>query len=105
MTRDAILSIVLDAVSGANQLRGPGDQLPVSPDARLFGRGSPLDSIGLVTLLLDVEEGLAGAGLRVTLTDDRAMSQARSPFRSVPALVDYIDMLAKEVPCPTGGES
>lgn len=96
MTRDAILEVVLEALRSANTLRDPGDQLDVSPDARIFGRGSALDSMGLVTLLLDIEEALRAAGLGLTLTDDRAMSQARSPFRSVPALVDYIDQLARE---------
>jgi hypothetical protein len=97
VNREAIQEVVLEAMRAANLVRAPGDQLAVSPDARLFGRGSPLDSMGLVTLLLDVEEALQAAGLPILLTDDRAMSQARSPFRSVPALVEYIAQT-------TGGE-
>lgn len=101
LTRDAIQERVLDALRAANQLREPGDELEVSPTARLFGRGSPLDSMGLVTLLLDIEEAFRADGVPLTLTDDRAMSQARSPFRSVPALVDYIGQLtATEGECP-----
>jgi acyl carrier protein len=99
VTRDAVQEIVLATMRAANQLRDANDQLDVSPEARLFGRGSPLDSMGLVTLLLDIEEALRAAGLPVTLTTDRAMSQARSPFRSVPALVEYIVQVSGEEPC------
>ncbi len=96
MDRDAIQDVVLEAVRNANLARDPSEQLEVSAAAPLFGRGSPLDSLGLVGLLIDVEEGLHAAGVTVTLNDDRAMSQTRSPFRSVPALVDYISGLVTE---------
>jgi len=97
---DRILAIVLDVLRQTNLARDPAEQLDVSPTARLFGRGSPLDSMGLVTLLLDLEEALRANGMAMTLTDDRAMSQTRSPFRSVPALVDYIVNLLEEAACP-----
>ena len=105
MTRDAALAIVIEAMRTANLARDAGDQLEVSPAARIFGRGSPLDSMGLVTLLLDIEEGLHAAGFELTLTDDRAMSQTRSPFRSVPALVDYIVASSEEGRCRAADES
>ena len=95
-----IESIILDAIRNANLARDPSEQLEVSPTARLFGRGSPLDSLALVALLIDVEEGLRAAGSSVALSDDRAMSQTRSPFRSVPALVEYISTLLAEQACP-----
>jgi len=103
--KDRIQAIVLEALRVTNLSRDPGAPLEVSPAARIFGRGSPLDSMGLVTLLLDLEEALRSDGLAVTLTDDRAMSQTRSPFRSVPSLVDYITDLVKEGPCPPGDAS
>lgn len=99
LDRDAIQTIILEAMRNANLARDPSEQLDVSPEARIFGRGSPLDSLGLVGLLIDVEDGLHAAGVNVTLNDDRAMSQTRSPFRSVPALVDYISTLAAEQVC------
>jgi acyl carrier protein len=99
MIRAEIEAIVLDAIRVANLSRDPGEQLEVGLSARIFGRGSPLDSMGLVALLLDVEEALRAAGMPLTLTDDRAMSQTRSPFRSVPALVDYVELLCGEGPC------
>jgi acyl carrier protein len=90
MTQEEIRQIVLDAMAAANQAREPHLQLRVEPDAPLFGAGSPLDSLGLDGLLVDLEDALRDRGLDVELSDASAMSQSRSPFRSVTALVDYV---------------
>jgi len=90
MTSDEISDLVLSAIERVNLARKPEARLEIRADARLFGDGSPLDSLGLVSLLIDVEEALLDRGFQVTLSDARAMSQTNSPFRSVPALVDYI---------------
>ena len=81
---------MLTAISSINQARTSEMQLTVAPDAPIFGAGSPLDSLGLVSLLIDIEEALQDRGHEVGLSDEHAMSQSRSPFRSVPALVAYI---------------
>ena len=90
-----VIGVVLHALRTANLARDPDDQLAVSDEAALFGPDSPLDSLGLVALLLDVEEGLADIGVHVVLSDERAMSQKRSPFRSVQSLVAYVGQLAR----------
>ena len=90
MNPSEIQELVLRAIRNINMARKPEAQLEVSTTARLFGGGSPLDSLGLVSLLIDIEEALQDRGHNVTLSDARAMSQARSPFRSVDALVTYI---------------
>jgi len=90
MDATEIKDIVLEALRNANLSRPADDQLRVAEDAVIFGPGSPLDSMGLVGLLIDIEEALQGRGVRVSLSDDRAMSQARSPFRNVPRLVEFI---------------
>lgn len=90
MDQNEIQEVVLRAIRNINMARKPEAQLEASPTARLFGGGSPLDSLGLVSLLIDIEEALQDKGQNVMLSDARAMSQARSPFRSVDALVSYI---------------
>jgi acyl carrier protein len=90
LTEAEIQNLVLQAMQNVNLARKPDAQLEVSPDSPLFGPGSPLDSLGLVSLLIDVEEAMHDRGYPVTLSDARAMSQTQSPFRSVPALVSYI---------------
>jgi acyl carrier protein len=93
---DAIQEVVLQAMRATNQARDAASQLAVAADAPIFGPDSPLDSLGLVGLLLDVEEGLQEVGCDVVLSDERAVSQKRSPFRNVSSLVAYISTLARE---------
>jgi len=90
LNQSEIQELVLRAIRNINMARKPEAQLEAAPTARLFGGGSPLDSLGLVSLLIDIEEALQDRGHNVTLSDARAMSQSRSPFRSVDALVAYI---------------
>lgn len=67
------------------------DQIAFSPETQLFGPGAALDSLGLVSLIVDVETGVSDAfGREVSLTDDTAMSQVVSPFASVESLSNYI---------------
>lgn len=85
-----IQDIILRSIENANKARNPDELIDCSPDAQLYGRGSPLDSFGLVGLLFDIEDELRNEGIEISLSSERAMSQSQSPFRSVPALVAYI---------------
>jgi acyl carrier protein len=93
-----ILQIVFRAMRGANDIRPEGQQLTVSEEAPLFGAHSPLDSLGLVALLIDIEEAFADQGRPIVLSNERALSQRRSPFRDVSSLVAYIESLLAEAP-------
>jgi hypothetical protein len=66
----------------------------------IFGGGSPLDSLGLVNFLADLEAAIADRfGRDVILASDRAMSRSSSPFRDVPALTTYALELLSEQKC------
>jgi acyl carrier protein len=90
VTPAEIENLVLRAITQVNLARKPDARVDVSPGATLFGAGSPLDSLGLVALLIDIEEAFQDRGCPITLSDARAMSLTRSPFRSVATLVAYI---------------
>jgi acyl carrier protein len=96
ITDEAIRDVVLHAMRTLNLARDASSQLTISPQAPIFGNGSALDSLGLLTLLLDIEEDLQHVGCKIRLSDDRAMSQTRSPFGSVGSLVEYIGRVARE---------
>lgn len=96
----------IDALVSA-ALRELGEELgrpelaTVTDDTRLFGAKSPLDSMALVSLIADIEGRLAREFSRtVVLADDRAMSQARSPFRTVGSLRAHIAERLRETPPP-----
>jgi acyl carrier protein len=88
-----IESVIRASIVIVNQSRLPGEQLDLSSCAAIFGHGSPLDSLGLVSLLIEIEDQLAVRGWPISLSDERAMSQKRSPFRDVPSLVAYVETL------------
>lgn len=60
-------------------------------DSLLYGEGGPLDSMALVNLVADIEDALSEEySVSVSLTDEKALSAKRSPFRSVGNLRDAI---------------
>jgi D-alanine--poly(phosphoribitol) ligase subunit 2 len=66
----------------------------VDADTPLFGRNGVLDSLGLVTLVVAVEQAIEDVlGVSVSLADARALSQKASPYRTVGTLADYADSL------------
>jgi acyl carrier protein len=90
-----ILSSLDDVLAMGNDDRSNPAQL--GDDTRLIGRKGVLDSMGLVTLIVDVEQRLEEEhDIVVVLADERAMSQKHSPFRSVGSLADYICQLVEE---------
>ncbi len=93
MTKDDIQQIVFDAIEMANNAREDEDEIPVKADTELYGTNGYLDSMGLVGFLIDIEESFMDRDIQITLSDERAMSQSRSPFRNVESLTDYISTL------------
>lgn len=89
-----VITQILEALEELNQQLPPEQQLPVSSDTPLFGHGRWLDSLGLVNLILIVEERIFNEfGIEITLSDDRAMSQQDGPFRNVQTLTEYVKRL------------
>lgn len=90
LSHDEIESLVLACMQRLNEQREPGQRLAIGPDAPIFSDSSPLDSMGLVTLMMDIEDALADRGLEVSLSDARAMSAKQSPYRTVQTLVEFV---------------
>ena len=91
------IDIVYEAMDEHNLVQSRDSILEKDPKTELFGGNSNLDSLGLVTFIVIVEQKVNDIFKKViTLADERAMSQKRSPFRNVQSLVDYIDQLLKE---------
>ena len=93
LSRSQVTAIVVEAIKDSNELRSPDSQLSENEDAQLFGGEGRLDSMGLVALLMDIEELLLDAGADVSLSSEDAMSRSQSPYRDIRSLVDYIQSL------------
>jgi acyl carrier protein len=95
--RSKIVALVLSSLQNIFLEREMPIPNPLDESITLIGPRSVLDSLGLVTLLIDLEQRLDDEhGLALTLADERALSQKNSPFRTVRSLTDYICGLIEE---------
>jgi acyl carrier protein len=94
---ESITRSLFTVINKFNRGLPPDKQLEKAPGGILFGKGGPLDSLGLVNLIVATEQQIEeDFGIPISLADERAMSQETSPFRTVDRLVNYIALLLKE---------
>ena len=92
-----VLNSIYGAVDDVNLQVDENMRLDKSPDTVLFGRSSKLDSLGLVTLVVAIEQKIQeDFGVTLTIADEKAFSQKSSPFRTVGTLAEYVTSLLKE---------
>ena len=89
--------IVIQALELANLSRSNDTQIPISDTSILFGQNGHLDSMALVALLMDIEDALQEQGIDISLSDEKAMSLTRSPFKDIPSMSQYVhDVIAAQ---------
>jgi acyl carrier protein len=94
---ERILESLYAAIDDVNRERPSDRLLAKAPDTALYGSSSDLDSLGLVNFIVAAEQRIdEGFGRSLVLADDRALAQDPSPFRSVGALADYVEVLLRE---------
>lgn len=94
---ETILSSIYRAIDWINEELPAGRKLVKTPETRLLGPESVLDSMRFVTLIVAIEREIEEAfGVAVRLADERALSMQASPFRSIESLADYIAALIRE---------
>lgn len=97
MTREEINQVVIGTFK---QVLADGEKIfegDPTADTMIMGPESPFDSVDLVTFIVALEQALEDDwGKSVILADDRAMSQAESPFKSIGSISNYIELLIKE---------
>ena len=94
-TREAELTdIILEALETVTKQSGKPWTGALSPDTRLYGYGSDIDSMALVVLLIELEERVSKRyGVPISLTDEQAMAREPSPFSTVGRLVVHLACL------------
>lgn len=86
-----VLEVIYAALRALNEERGPDEQFDINAYTSLFGADSALDSLSLVSVIVDLETMVSDEfGHTISLTDDRAMSREPVPFTDVTALKTYI---------------
>lgn len=85
-----LLSAVIDAVTTIR----PDAAAAVSEQTRLVGDGALLDSVGLVSLLINLEQRLDNTvDLASSFMANASVAEEEHPFRTVGALAEHIHQL------------
>jgi len=96
MTKEKIIEIVINQVKSLVDTLPDGQKFDVTRETVLYGENSNVDSLSLVSIIVDLETVFGSEyGLEISLSDDRAMSSPVSPFNSVQNMADYIYELVK----------
>ncbi len=89
MDEETALGIVLSCLREAMEQLGTTGE--TGRDTVIVGQGAVLDSIGVVSLIVDIEQRLEMEhSISVTLASERAMSQRSSPFRTAGLLAEHV---------------
>lgn len=51
-----IIALVSEAIQEVNEMRDPNQQIPTAPETLLSGEGGVLDSLGIASLIVAVEQ-------------------------------------------------
>ncbi len=90
--RDDIVAVIYAAIDELNSQSVNGFQIQKSLETPLLTKGSGLDSLAFVNLIVAVEGQLETTlGLSVVLVDEDSMSLQEAPFRTVGSLVNYVE--------------
>ncbi len=91
-----ITSTIMNCVTQLNKQLAVGDRLGTSPDTILMGDGGTLDSLGLITLFVNIEQELASRhGLSCPLLDTATSEENPDEMRTIGQLVEWIIHNAK----------
>jgi acyl carrier protein len=98
INRGDIANIVISTIQEvALESKTPLPPWPLEEDTELLGPRAVLDSMGLVTLIVVLEQKIEEAyRILLALATEQAMSQENIPFQDVRSLTDHICSLLEE---------
>ncbi len=95
--RNKILKGIYVAIDEVNEQLPEDQNLEKSLETVLLGSSGKLESINLVNLLVAIEENIEETfGIPISITDERAVSEKNSPFRTVETLCNFVLNLLDE---------
>ena len=93
--KEEIIELIYSVIDTINESEDV--KLEKSPETPIYGDKGNLDSFGFVNLVTSVEEAIDEEfNATISIADERAMSQKKSPFRTISTLADYIQILINE---------
>lgn len=90
LTANEALDAIYKTIDEVNRQLPGGSALAKSPLTVLIGEGGSLDSLGLITLLVGIEDALQSRGIQLAVLDEDALAEAGGPYRTVGSLRDWM---------------
>ncbi len=88
--KDQVRTLVYEVIDELNE-QFPDRPIEKSDATRLFGLDGVVDSLGLVHLIVGVEQAVNDRfGAAVALASEKAISMEHSPFQTVGRLIDFV---------------
>lgn len=89
--KDKVFEIIAEAIAELNEELEYDELENVTADTPIFGGESGIDSLSLVSLVVEVEGNVNDAfDANVTLADEKAMSSRNSPYRNVASFTEFV---------------
>jgi acyl carrier protein len=88
-----IEEVIIKSIDFLNQERNSGEHIVFSDETPLFHQDSNVDSLTLVSLIMEIEMNLSDSGIDISLTDDENMGKMDEPFKTIGSLKTYIKLL------------
>ena len=91
INKEIATNLIFEGIKDYNTQVNKKNQLPISIELELFSENGVLDSLGLVNLIMSIEEQFEDyLDTSIVIADEKAMSQKNSPFQSVQSMADYL---------------
>jgi hypothetical protein len=91
MEREQALRILYETIDVVNQQLPPARRLRKAPETVIVGVSGSLDSLGIVSFIVTLEEKAGEVvGAPVVLLDEAMLVAEDSPFRSVATLTSHL---------------
>lgn len=88
--------LIMHTVHEINETLPQKISVELGAGAPLYGADGALDSLALVSLIVAVEQAIQDHfSVTITLASEAAMSQKRSPFKTIGSLTEYAHSLMR----------
>ena len=95
--KNKIYIIICDVIDRINENYPDNPKINKEYETILFGYGSSLDSLGFVNLIVAIEQNIEDEiKVKISIADEKAMSQKSNPYKTIESLVEYILKLIKK---------
>lgn len=91
VSKDEVKKVIFEVIEKENEILTKEKKIEKLLNFELYGGKGKLDSLDLVNFIVGIEQEIEdNFKITLSLTDDKAMSEKTSPFKTIETLIDYI---------------